>query len=61
MDLEAADLMNGFQASESNPLVGVEQRAALLGSLGSSLLANSAIFGEDGRPGNIVGKFCPSG
>jgi hypothetical protein len=55
MGLASADLANGFQASKANPLVGVEPRAALLGSLGKSLLVHSEIFGEEGRPGNIVG------
>ena len=45
-----------MQASESNPLTGVEGRAALLKSLGDSLLSKSEIFGKEGRPGKLVGK-----
>lgn len=35
-------------------MLGVASRAHLLKSLGSSLLANSNVFGPEGRPGNIV-------
>ncbi|KAI0833108.1 DUF1688 domain-containing protein [Hypoxylon sp. FL0890] len=47
-------LAGGFQVSGSNPMLGVESRAALLRSLGKSLLAHSDIFGAEGRPGNLV-------
>ncbi|KAI1140552.1 DUF1688 domain-containing protein [Hypoxylon sp. FL0543] len=47
-------LAGGFQVSESNPMLGVESRAALLRSLGKSLLAHPDIFGAEGRPGNLV-------
>jgi hypothetical protein len=36
---------------------GVNSRAELLRSLGASLKANPDIFGETGRPGNIVGML----
>lgn len=49
-------LAEGFQVSDDNPMLGVESRAALLRSLGKSLLAHSDIFGAEGRPGNLVGK-----
>jgi hypothetical protein len=45
-----------MQSSSENPLLGVSGRAELLQRLGSSLLSLPAIFGPDGRPGNIVGK-----
>ena len=35
-------------------MLGVEPRAALLTSLGRSLLAHTDIFGAEGRLGNIV-------
>ncbi|KAI1104778.1 DUF1688 domain-containing protein [Jackrogersella minutella] len=47
-------LAAGFQVSDENPMLGVESRAALLRSLGKSLLAHSDIFGTEGRPGNLV-------
>lgn len=54
--LETATLAAGFQVSDENPMLGVDSRAALLRSLGRSLLAHPDIFGEEGRPGNLVGK-----
>ncbi|KAF2796795.1 DUF1688-domain-containing protein [Melanomma pulvis-pyrius CBS 109.77] len=52
--LEAHTLAEGFQASDSNPMLGVDTRSDLLRSLGTSLLAHSDIFGAEGRPGNLV-------
>lgn len=43
--------------SDANPMLGIKSRAALLRSLGSSLLAYEDVFGADGRPGNLVGTF----
>ena len=56
-ELTTNALIAGFQVSDDNPMLGVESRAALLRSLGQSLLANSDIFGVNGRPGNLVGKI----
>ncbi len=55
-------LGTGFQVSGSNPMLGVDSRAALLRSLGQSLVAHADIFGAEGRPGNLVGEslFLPS-
>ncbi|KAF2822908.1 DUF1688-domain-containing protein [Ophiobolus disseminans] len=47
-------LAEGFQISLSNPLLGLESRANLLRGLGKSLLAQSEVFGVEGRPGNVV-------
>ncbi|OJD14516.1 hypothetical protein AJ78_05130 [Emergomyces pasteurianus Ep9510] len=47
-------LAEGFQVSDSNPMLGVDSRAALLRGLGKSLQSHSDIFGEQGRPGNLV-------
>ncbi|KAH8587089.1 hypothetical protein B0O99DRAFT_694867 [Bisporella sp. PMI_857] len=52
--LETITLANGFQVSDSNPMQGVDSRAALLRSLGKSLLAHPHVFGANGRPGNLV-------
>lgn len=38
-------------------MLGVDSRAALLRSLGQSLLAHPGIFGAEGRPGNLVGIY----
>ncbi|KAK3324732.1 hypothetical protein B0T19DRAFT_429313 [Cercophora scortea] len=52
--LETAALAKGFQVSDGNPMLGVDSRAALLRSLGQSLLAHPDVFGAEGRPGNLV-------
>jgi hypothetical protein len=53
-------LAEGFQVSESNPLLGLESRANLLRGLGKSLLTQREIFGDEGRPGNVVGLYAYS-
>ncbi|KAL2164657.1 hypothetical protein VTH06DRAFT_3874 [Thermothelomyces fergusii] len=57
--LETAALVEGFQVSDLNPMLGVDSRAALLRSLGQSLLAHPDIFGAEGRPGNLVDYLIP--
>ncbi|KAH7175969.1 hypothetical protein EDB81DRAFT_771607 [Dactylonectria macrodidyma] len=52
--LETTVLAEGFQVSDGNPMLGVDSRAALLRSLGQSLLAHPDVFGAEGRPGNLV-------
>ncbi|KAJ0294754.1 hypothetical protein Brms1b_001215 [Colletotrichum noveboracense] len=52
--LQTDELAKGFQVSDSNPMLGVDSRAALLRSLGGSLLAHPDVFGAEGRPGNLV-------
>lgn len=37
-------------------MTGIEGRANLLSRLADALSANPTYFGEDGRPGNIIGK-----
>jgi len=51
----ADDLARGFQVSESNPLTGLEGRAALIARLGTNALNNPAVFAmNDGaRPGGL--------
>jgi len=43
-----------MQVSASNPLVGLEGRTSLLRNLGNALLASPELFGDDGRPGNML-------
>lgn len=38
-------------------MLGVESRANLLRSLGKSLLSHPEVFGQEGRPGNVVGAY----
>ncbi|KAJ4244415.1 hypothetical protein NW762_014543 [Fusarium torreyae] len=52
--LQDADLISHFQLSNNNPLVGVSSRLQLLRTVGLSLLSLPAVFGESGRPGNLV-------
>jgi hypothetical protein len=51
--LTAEQLGAAFQVSASNPLVGLEGRAALLRRLGQALQDQSEVFGEPGRPGHL--------
>jgi hypothetical protein len=50
----AAQLAQGFQVSDRNPLVGVEGRAALLQQLGHCLPKRPDLFGDSPRLGNLV-------
>ncbi|KAH3660199.1 hypothetical protein OGAPHI_007404 [Ogataea philodendri] len=52
--LSAQELKDGLQVSETNPISGFEGRLKLLNKLGTTLVENSTIFGEDARPGNLV-------
>jgi len=53
--LTVADLQNGFQVSEGNPLVGLEGRVGLLRRLGQQVSGLPAIFsrGDAPRPGGL--------
>lgn len=53
--LTVESLAKGLQASEENPLAGLEGRAGLLMKLGGAM-DNEEIFGQNGRPGNMLGK-----
>src|SRR4051794_3333004 len=52
--LTAEQLAKGMQVTESNPMAGLEGRAALLTRLGGALRSRSDMFGKDARPGNMV-------
>jgi hypothetical protein len=52
-------LAKGLQVSEENPIEGLEGRTGLLVRLGDALTENSAMFGAEQRPGNMIGM--PSG
>ena len=51
--LTVESLARGMQVTDSNPMSGLEGRAGLLMRLADAL-QNSEIFGEDGRPGNMI-------
>lgn len=46
-----------MQVTELNPMVGLEGRASLLINLSKALKASPDFFGEEGRPGNIIGRI----
>ena len=50
LQLDATALATVFRCSPSNPLVGLEGRAALLRRLGQALQAQAAVSGQPGRP-----------
>lgn len=51
--LSTEKLAQAFQVTRSNPLVGLEGRAALLRQLGQTLQDQAGLFGLDGRPGHL--------
>jgi len=53
--LTAADLARGFAVTETNPLTGLEGRAAILLRLGRTIMENPRIFARDdrARPGGL--------
>jgi hypothetical protein len=54
--LTAEELADGFQASASNPLLGLDERLALLNRLGLRLAQRTDVFGsgESARPGGLL-------
>ncbi|NEO76464.1 URC4/urg3 family protein [Moorena sp. SIO4G3] len=53
--LIAHDLAQGFQVSQTNPLIGIEGRLALLQRLGKAMVSLPQMFGKvNPRPGNLV-------
>jgi hypothetical protein len=59
--LTTDDLRDGFQVSETNPLVGLEGRGALLRRLGEVCAAEPAVFGRHDRPrpGGLFDRLAP--
>jgi hypothetical protein len=53
--LATAEVASAFQVSDTNPLIGLEDRVELLRRLGASLLANPTLFGVlEPRPGRLA-------
>ena len=52
--LTADQLARGMQVSDTNPMSGLEGRAALLTRLGGALRSRTDMFGKAARPGNMV-------
>jgi hypothetical protein len=57
--LSVADLRNGMQVSDSNPLVGIEGRADLLRRLGALVASKPDVFGmgDTPRPGGLFDQL----
>jgi hypothetical protein len=56
--IDPAMLARGLEVGPENPLVGLEQRAALLRRLGQALAHRPDLFGPaSARPGNLVDYF----
>src|SRR5207249_8510441 len=53
LNINAKILADIFQVSDSNPLVGLEGRAALLRRLGEALRAQPQTFTTIGQPGHL--------
>ncbi len=49
-----SELIQGFQVSADNPLIGIPGRLQLLQNLGKVLTASPHLFGDNPRPGNLV-------
>ncbi|TNE45492.1 MAG: DUF1688 family protein [Deltaproteobacteria bacterium] len=51
--LTVEEVADAMQVSESNPMIGLEGRVALLQSLGQCVLDKAEDFGNTGRPGGL--------
>ena len=51
-------LLQGLQVSAHNPMDGLDGRTQLLVQLGHAM-ENPTFFGEEGRPGNMLGRHLP--
>lgn len=56
-DLTVDKLAMGLQSGPGNEMAGLEGRAQLLIRLAHALDGNKDYFGENGRPGNLLGKL----
>ena len=56
-NLTVEALAQGLQSNPDNEMAGLEGRAQLLIRLGEALAEKREFFGEDGRPGNMLGTF----
>ena len=57
--IDAAVLARLFQVEASNPIVGLEGRAALLRRLGGALVAREEVFDDLARPGGLFETLIP--
>jgi Protein of unknown function (DUF1688) len=61
--LSAERLAHGFQVAPDNPLIGIEDRAALLRRLGKLVVENPGVFArnDEPRPGGLFDHFAALG
>ena len=59
MALTEQRFIESFQISDTNPMVGTSSRVQLLQAVGKSLSKLPDIFGPNGRPGHLVGRYLP--
>lgn len=57
--LTVEKLAQGLQSKPGNEMAGLEGRCELLVRLGQALEEKKEFFGEDGRPGNMLGMNPP--
>lgn len=50
-------MAKGLQSRAGNEMAGLEGRTQLLVRLADALDASSEFFGQNGRPGNLLGRF----
>jgi hypothetical protein len=55
--IDAKALAEVFQASDDNPIVGLEGRAALLRRLGEALRSRPEVFTAEGLPGHLFDRL----
>ena len=53
-------MAKGLQSRPGNEIAGLEGRTQLLIRLAGALDEKKEFFGEDGRPGNMLGKVPPT-
>ena len=54
--LTVETVTSSMQVTPTNPMAGIDGRSSLLSNLAKALEANSVYFGQEGRPGNLIGK-----
>lgn len=50
-------MTKGLQSKEGSEMAGLEGRTQLLVRLATALDESKEFFGDDGRPGNLLGEF----
>lgn len=56
-NLSLEQMAKGLQSKPGNEMAGLEGRTELLIRLADALDSNKEFFGENGRPGNMLGEL----